>query len=266
VVRGRRGDGLVRRAAAGVDVVADGGAGIIAAPNDGEVGGGKAGDRAGDEDRAAVKFGVARADEGNAGSRREGFDDFLRSMDDGTDPGRATVAEVIGEPEGALRAGAGGEGEEGLVEQCVERDLVHPGQGVFGGQSDEAGFAEQDLDGHGVLGGQGQPQQRHVRLRLIGSRQQACKRVGEAVLTGAHPPRRMLLLEQLRRPAQQAPADAAAQPDDELAVLGLHGLLERGLTGVPGCEQLLGVGQEGGSGRGEPRSVPPAGEQRRPNK
>jgi len=75
----------------------------------------------------------------------------------------------------------------------------------------------------------------------------------------------MLLPEQLGRPAQQTAADAAAQPDDELAVFGLQSVLERSSPGVPGGEQLLGVRQQGGPGRGESRPVPAAGEQRRPH-
>jgi hypothetical protein len=51
-----------------------------------------------DEDGAAVEFGVPGADEGDADAGREGFDDFLGSVDDGTDAGRASVTQVLTQP------------------------------------------------------------------------------------------------------------------------------------------------------------------------
>jgi hypothetical protein len=66
-------------------------------------------------------YGVAGADDTDAGG--EGLEDVLGSGDDRTDADRVAAAQLLAEPEGALRAGAGRQGEERLVAQR-EGDLV----------------------------------------------------------------------------------------------------------------------------------------------
>src|SRR5262249_30180485 len=81
---------------------------------------------------------------------------------DVADANRVALAFAGGQPVVAPPAGFRGGGDERLVQQLVEGDLLTGSERVGGGERDPAGLGEQHLDPYVVLAGERQPQQGSV--------------------------------------------------------------------------------------------------------
>jgi hypothetical protein len=149
----------------------------------------------------------------------EGLDRLLGGGDLRADHGRAATAGVEGEPEVAQRPARRGQGEERLVEQLQEGDLVTASEPVGGGQRDEP-----RLTGHLDPAvprrvGQGQPDEGGVRA-VAARGGEAGGGVVPADLPHAQPRARRALGEPGPHGRQQAAPQPRGDPDDHGGALG----------------------------------------------
>jgi hypothetical protein len=104
----------------------------------------------------------------------------LTAVGDGADPDRVTLALVGGQPPVAPRSGFGGGGDERLVPQVAEGDVVARGEPVAGGQRYVPRLCDQHLDpearpGRGKAAAAGRHRRRRWPARRWGPSQEAAR-------------------------------------------------------------------------------------------